>query len=160
MSYNWIKADTAEARERLKELLDKGNFVIAKKGFGPNRLAELSVSLCKNEYMVNGKTSPMPFDDLVYLIEDGEFLDPNPIPACPPLRWEKDDDFPIWRAKCLGIEYRIVLTSTMSYVTQGFDNQGLYPAFTTFEEAQAACQDHWEKLWAEEMGRMQPWPES
>jgi len=83
MSYNWIKADTAEGRERLKELLDKGNFVIAKKGFGPNRLAELSVSLCKNEYMVNGKTSPMPFDDLVYLIEDGEFLDPNPVPVCP-----------------------------------------------------------------------------
>lgn len=79
MSYNWIKANTPQGRERLIELMDKGNRVVGKR---QGQLYELFYSdeRMGGCYWIGKMTWKSLWNDVVLTNDfiDVEFLDPEP----------------------------------------------------------------------------------
>jgi len=81
MSYNWIKADTAEARERLKARLDSGERIILRSRNGSLSESWLSHDRVVSNTWTRGRYlfNPLILDFLACVSHaEYEFLDPNP----------------------------------------------------------------------------------
>lgn len=82
MSYNWTKADTAEARERLKARLDQGT-VIARRIMAeidgkPMYSNPIELWMQNGEYFTSDSVMKNPFTVTHKHVWNLEFLDPNP----------------------------------------------------------------------------------
>lgn len=166
MSYNWTKADTAEARERLKARLDSGERIILRSRNGSLSESWLSHDRVVSNTWTRGRYlfNPLILDFLACVSHaEYEFLDP--VPACPPLRWVKVNA--VYSANVFGAKFRCSPIETSDddrWMAELFIGCRLVPVgddnFETLEDAKSACEAIWASNWEQEMGRMQPWPES
>ena len=159
-TYNWKRADTAEARERLKELLDNREEVIIR-WFGNKHPLEYAVLMDADRrssfydghdyYKIGDFSIDSDFWMTSRTLNDLEFLDP--MSACPPLKWEeihavgKDGLIKRHIAIIFGENFLVLKTGDKYAATYFGDSDPDLGTFDTPESAKDACEARWANLW-------------